>query len=63
MCTKNLVKHCNKLYNEGGAGAVYDYCNEVDHQHWRDCSGCEENTPHVRLDLADSECLVCGGTN
>lgn len=45
-------------YEADGAEAVYDYAKELGIKDWRECSGCEAETPHL-----DGECLICGQKN
>ena len=53
-----MPKHaetCQKLYEEGGAAAVYDYANQKNITEWEYCSSCDADTPRE-----NGVCLVCG---
>jgi len=45
-----------KLYEDGGATAVYDYAKDIGIDEWSICFACETDTP----DCKDGSCLVCG---
>lgn len=45
-----------KLYEDGGASAVYEYAKEIGIDEWSTCEPCETDTP----DCEDNICLVCG---
>ena len=53
-----MPKHletCQKLYEETGASAVYDYANANGIQNWMFCLHCDAETPRE-----EGTCLVCG---
>lgn len=50
-----LQKEAYKQYIEGGATAVYDFARRENITDWRECKGCDAETPFVQ-----ENCLVCG---
>lgn len=58
----NVVREiCQNLYNEKGAGAVYDYCNKIN-LYYSYCGGCEAETPTIETVQGICECAVCGSS-
>lgn len=56
--TNKQYKKAVKLYEDGGATAVYDYAKEIGIDEWSTCEPCEAETP----DCKSKCCLVCGSS-
>lgn len=53
---KDDLKHrCEDLYIVGGASAVFDYCQSIDHKDYGDCDQCQTYVP-----IYKDCCLLCG---
>lgn len=61
---KHITEVCRSLYEEKGASAVYDYCNDYIEKYpdsnvrYKQCTACDADTPHF-----GNECLICGQSN
>ena len=53
MSDKKSLKQCRKLYQEQGAGAVYDYAN-TKNMAYSYCTPCEAETPTI-----EGVCAIC----
>ena len=52
----DLSEICQKIYEEEGQGAVFDYIEEYHKtQGWAYCEPCETKSP-----TDEGDCLVCG---
>lgn len=57
---KRLIGKLIKIYEENGAGAVFDYAQKNGSQFERSfslCAPCEDETPTIK---GDDCCAVCG---
>lgn len=65
--TMTLDELCSNIYEAFGQNAVINFVTERQNEgylsdvSWRDCLGCETQSPHYGNTIATETCLVCGG--